>query len=89
MRTVRFRVLVLGLLTILLLAPRGSEARRCPPDSAQVGDACVDKYEASVWSIASSNSSLIRKVQRGKVTSAVELLAVAAHVGRGLPVPTG
>src|SRR5205809_3185270 len=38
---------------------------RCAADSVKVGNVCVDKYEASVWSIAPSNTGLIRKVQKG------------------------
>jgi len=53
-----------------------AEAKKCPPDSVQVGVACIDKYEASVWSIppqnpnGGSNSGLIKKVQKGVVTLA-------------------
>src|SRR5438034_2961807 len=41
---------------------------RCAADSVKVGNVCVDKYEASVWSIAPSNTGLIRKVQKGMAT---------------------
>src|SRR5262249_43010002 len=41
----------------------------CPPDSVAVGPICVDKYEASIWQV-SPNSSLVKKIQRGKVTLA-------------------
>jgi hypothetical protein len=43
---------------------------KCPPDSLKVGNACIDLYEASVWQIAPSNTSLVRKVQAGKVSLA-------------------
>jgi formylglycine-generating enzyme required for sulfatase activity len=39
---------------------------KCPPDAVLVGQTCVDTYEASVWSIPSTNTSLIKKVQKGK-----------------------
>ncbi len=40
----------------------------CPPDAVRVGPVCVDKFEASVWSIPPANGKLIRKVQQGKAT---------------------
>jgi hypothetical protein len=43
---------------------------KCPPDSMSVGDACVDRYESSVWQIPAGNTVLIRKVQLGRVTLA-------------------
>jgi len=38
----------------------------CAPDSARVGDLCVDRYEASLWSIPPARSDLIRRVREGK-----------------------
>ncbi len=44
----------------------------CPADAVLVGQLCVDKYEASVWSIPAtdlsgkSNAGLINKVRRGE-----------------------
>jgi hypothetical protein len=52
----------------------------CSPDSVQVGPTCVDKYEASIWQIPASNTTLIRKVQLGKATLA-ELSAGAIQLG--------
>jgi Sulfatase-modifying factor enzyme 1 len=43
---------------------------KCPPDSAKVGDACIDKYESSIWQIPSGSASLVRAVQLGRVTLA-------------------
>jgi len=61
---------------------------RCAVDSVKVGNTCVDKYEASVWQIAPSNTSLVRKVQSGKATladltagGAVQLGCTAAPYG--------
>ncbi len=51
-------------------APVRAATLKCPPDSARVGNACIDLYEASVWQIAPSNVSLVRKVQAGKATLA-------------------
>ena len=43
---------------------------RCPPDSVRVGNTCIDAYEASVWRIDPANTTLVRKVQAGRVTLA-------------------
>ncbi|HXJ34797.1 MAG TPA: SUMF1/EgtB/PvdO family nonheme iron enzyme [Candidatus Eisenbacteria bacterium] len=40
----------------------------CPADSVRVGPACIDKYKASVWLVAPSNTDLIAKLQDGTVT---------------------
>src|SRR5437016_3449200 len=44
--------------------------RPCPPDSVKVGNVCIDKYEASVWQIPPSNTSLVQKVVAGNATLA-------------------
>lgn len=55
----------------------------CPPDSAQVGPTCVDKYEVSVWQIPTvGNQTLISKVQRGRAT--LSDLTSPAAVARGV-----
>src|SRR4029450_11674726 len=41
---------------------------RCPADSVKVGNTCVDTYEASLWQIDPANTTLVRKVQTGRVT---------------------
>ena len=38
-------------------------AKKCPSDSVQVGPACVDTYEASVWQISPSNVGLVNLVR--------------------------
>jgi hypothetical protein len=43
---------------------------KCPPDSAKVGNACIDLYEASVWQLDPANTKLVKLVQSGKVTLA-------------------
>ena len=63
-------VLSTALLALALAAPARAATLRCPGDSVKVGNACVDLYEASVWQIAPSNTSLVRKVQAGKATLA-------------------
>lgn len=56
---------------LALAAP--AEAAKCPKDAVQVGDLCVDKYEASVWEIPAGSRSLAHKVVKGKITSAAQL----------------
>jgi hypothetical protein len=62
--TVSTLVLILTV-TSVALAGGGGE---CPPDAVRVGPACVDKYEASVWQIVSTNKALVKKVLAGKAT---------------------
>jgi len=45
----------------------------------QVGTACIDTYEASVWQIDPANARLVRKVQTGRATLA-DLTAGGARV---------
>jgi len=49
-------------------SPAFAQRLRCPPDSVRVGPNCVDKYEASVWSIPPANVELLRKARLGRVT---------------------
>ncbi len=42
-----------------LAASVSNPVRSCPPDAVRVGETCVDKYEASVWQIAVTNTALI------------------------------
>ncbi len=46
------------------------QALQCPPDAVKVGPTCVDKYEASVWKIPSSNLKLIERLRLGEDTLA-------------------
>jgi Sulfatase-modifying factor enzyme 1 len=50
--------------------PAGALTLHCPPDSVKVGDACIDRFEASIWQIPSGNAALIRSVQLGRATRA-------------------
>jgi formylglycine-generating enzyme required for sulfatase activity len=45
-------------------------ARRCAADAVQVGPVCVDKYEASIWSIPVGNTRLVAKVRNGTASMA-------------------
>lgn len=46
-----------------------------------MGNVCIDKWEASVWQIPTTNTSLIKKVQKGKVTLADLMAAGALRLG--------
>jgi len=51
--------------------PPGTELRAsCPADSVDVGRTCVDKYEASIWSIPAANATLLAAVHDGTATAA-------------------
>ncbi len=60
--------LLIGFLVGLLGVTVGEAASACAPDAVQVGPLCVDKYEASVWSIPVEQKGLIKKVKQGKAT---------------------
>jgi formylglycine-generating enzyme required for sulfatase activity len=55
---------------LIAIVPAGAAPLRCAADAVMVGNACVDKYAASVWPIAPSNKELVAKVQRGQATLA-------------------
>jgi hypothetical protein len=76
MRRIARALLAVGFCAAFSL-PASSWARKCPADSVQVGDVCVDKYEASVWS--TTDAATIKKIQRGKVTSALDLALATQH----------
>ena len=63
--------------------------RQCNTDAVQVGNVCVDKYEASVWEIASSRTDLIKAVQNGKITTADGLSGATQHGGERDDYGTG
>ena len=42
--------------------------KACPPNMVKSGTICVDKYESSVWQIASTNTALIEHIRKGTVT---------------------
>ena len=64
-------------LAIAAAMPAVAATLKCPADSVKVGNVCIDKYEASVWQIAPSNTGLVRKVQKGIATLA-DLMAGGA-----------
>jgi hypothetical protein len=56
-----------------------AEVRTCTPDSVPVGDACIDKYEASVWQTTDANT--ISRIRRGLISNANELSGLATQYG--------
>lgn len=68
MRYITFCMLTASL--VLFLA-HPATAKKCSPDSVQVGPACVDRYEASVW--VTTDPALIKKISAGKITNAATL----------------
>jgi hypothetical protein len=75
----------------LIVAAAPAEARKCKGETVTVGAVCVDKYEASVWEIAPADAKLIKKVQKGKISSAADLAtatqrgAASDDYGAGCP----
>src|SRR5262245_20215699 len=70
MKAIRKCSVVVCTIVWLAALSAGAGASKCPPDSAKVGTVCVDLYEASVWNISPSNTSLVEQVQEGKATLA-------------------
>lgn len=64
-----------------LAGPAAAQRRRCPLDSVRVGQTCVDKYEASVWSIPADQVELLAGVRAGRVTAAELLAGGAVQLG--------
>jgi formylglycine-generating enzyme required for sulfatase activity len=68
-------------LTLALAVPTRAGTLKCPPDSTRVGTVCIDLYEASVWQIAPSKTSLLKKVQKGTVMLADLTAGGATQLG--------
>jgi hypothetical protein len=78
----RTGILIVAFATFCVwLIPRGASALTCPPDSAKVGNVCIDLYEASAWQIPPSNRRLVRRVQAGTATLAALTAGGATQVG--------
>jgi hypothetical protein len=59
--------------------PATSWAKKCSQDSVQVGDVCVDRYEASVWS--TTDTGTIIKIKKGKITAEAQIVGTKRGVG--------
>src|SRR5215468_11330372 len=63
-------IISVAIMCLTAAFPARALTLRCPPDSVRVGTTCVDTYEASLWQIDPANTTLVRKVQTGRVTLA-------------------
>ncbi len=87
MHALRFTSIAAFLLTLLACpalagtpkAPKS--AILCPADMVLVGSVCVDRYEASVWSVPALNTSLLARVKGGLATLADLTAGGATQVG--------
>jgi formylglycine-generating enzyme required for sulfatase activity len=59
---------------------------RCAPDAVAVGPLCVDKWEASVWSVPPENDTLVAKIKKGRASLAHLTAGGATQV---TPMPAG
>jgi sulfatase-modifying factor enzyme 1 len=58
--------------------------RRCAADAVLAGTVCLDRYEAGVWRVpnpATTNASLVRKIQLGRATRADLTVGGATQLG--------
>jgi formylglycine-generating enzyme required for sulfatase activity len=75
-------------LAALALASASNAATKCPPDSAAVGTACIDVYEASLWSVplaTTANRGLVKKILKGTATLADLTAGEAVQIGATVP----
>jgi hypothetical protein len=80
---------VLAASTAFAVGPPSGPLTKCPPDAVIVGTACMDKYEASVWSVpnpTTTNKALVTKIQNGKATLANLQAGGATQNGAGAEV---
>jgi hypothetical protein len=72
----RAAVSFLSVVASLTVVVAPAQAKKCKSDAVQVGDECIDVYEASVWEVPAtnpqgkSNKGLVKKIQKGKATLA-------------------
>jgi len=74
-------LVVFTVLVGVCAVPARAGTGKCSPDSAPVGPVCVDKYEASVWTLPTTSPSLVKKVQAGKATLEDLMRAGATQLG--------
>lgn len=71
MRRLIVTFVVLHAVSLFLVAPHwAGEPKRCPADSVKVGPQCVDRFEASVWTVSdpAKVNSLRTLARSGKAT---------------------
>ena len=64
------RMVGIAAIGVAAALPAKAITPRCSPDAVRVGNVCIDRFEASVWQIPPSNTTLIRRVQMGRATLA-------------------
>jgi len=64
-----------------LWTPTVTQASRCLKDAVQVGNACIDRYEASAWS--TTEPGTVKKIQRGAISAASQLAGTGTQLGVG------
>lgn len=68
-------------LSLTLPTPALAKVKGCSLDSVQSGPTCIDKYEASVWSISAAQTGLIALVKKGTATLADLSAGGATQIG--------
>src|SRR5262245_58215213 len=84
MQCARSRSMSILFSSLVALFARQADALNCAPDAVPVGTVCVDKYEASVWTVANpttKNKGLVAKLQNGTATLADLTAGGAVQLG--------
>ena len=79
----RFRLAIAAGCALLTAPPIIAARLKCSRDTVKVGVTCVDRYEASVWSIPPDSTTLIKQVQKGRATLAHLTGGGATQLGIG------
>jgi len=74
-------------MAFLVAAPATAHFKKCPKDAVLVGTLCMDTYEAGAWQVpdpTGNNKGLVKKIQKGAVKNAAELVSNGATLlGQG------
>ena len=68
MSSTRRNFMVAGACLVLAAPAAAQTPKKCPIESVKVGNTCIDLYEASVWQVPITETSVIKKIQKGKIT---------------------
>jgi hypothetical protein len=71
--------MMFSLVGLFLVLTTPAQAVPCPKDSVQVGNVCVDLYEASVWE--TTDTATINKIKKGRIKDADDLAGKATQHG--------
>jgi hypothetical protein len=79
----RFAALLLacGLPALLVGGVAAAARAQCADDAVEIGTACVDKYEASLWRLAPGSEKLVAKIRRGRISLAALEASGASQIG--------